>query len=694
MFLEAFSLKRVYVPLRAYYNRKVEGQKADELEERIAGRRQFERVVVELEKELETWLSKAVRTDAIRLISGGPGSGKSSFAKMFAAKLAAKGTISVLFIPLHHFEPSDDLIDAVGKFVQMDGILPHNPLALDQRESRLLIIFDGLDELAMQGKIAEKTAQDFVREVQRKVDQFNQRETYLQVLIGGRELVVQANETDFRKEGQILHVLPYFVHEYGLKGYVDANKLLKQDQRQLWWQNYGAASGSGYAGLPTELDQGNLTEITAQPLLNYLVALSLRRGKLKFSEGTNLNAVYADLIKAIYERGWAEHQHTAIRGIDEKDFVRILEEIALAAWHGNGRTTTVQEIERHCEGSSLIDLLNRFQQGYQPDSKANITRLMTAFYFRQSGHDNSGDKTFEFTHKSFGEYLTARRIVKEVQYIHRKLQDRDNDSYDNWDERSALHRWALVCGASAMDGYLFNFVLDEMRLHHKQTPSDVAAWQQTLCHLISFMLRHGMPMERLNPRPNFHEENKQARNAEETLLAVLNVCARLTEKLSKIAWPSRDSFGTWISRLQGQRVGLDMFCLNCLSFLQLQGCLLCFNDFYEANLEEANLEGADLERADLEGANLTGAQLGWANLGGANLTGANLEGANLEGANLTEANLEGANLEGASLERASLERASLEGASLERASLEGANLKGTILEGKVPIGSNEEAELE
>jgi Mrp family chromosome partitioning ATPase len=134
------------VPLRAYYNRKAEGQKAEELEGRLTGGKQSERVVVELEKELESWLNKAKKEDAIRLISGGPGSGKSSFAKMFAAKLAAKGTISVLFIPLHHFEPSDDLIDAVGKFVQMDGILPHNPLAAEHRESRLLIIFDGLDD--------------------------------------------------------------------------------------------------------------------------------------------------------------------------------------------------------------------------------------------------------------------------------------------------------------------------------------------------------------------------------------------------------------------------------------------------------------------------------------------------------------------------------------------------------------------
>ncbi len=177
MFLEAFSLKQVFVPLRAYYNRKVDKQKDEDLSDRIIHGRECQRIVVDLDTELEAWLNKAQRDDAIRLISGGPGSGKSSLTKMFAAKLAAKGSMPILFIPLHHFEPSDDLIEAVGKFVKLDGFLTHNPLDADNRHPRLLLIFDGLDELAMQGKIAEKTAQDFVREVQRKVERLNQRRT-------------------------------------------------------------------------------------------------------------------------------------------------------------------------------------------------------------------------------------------------------------------------------------------------------------------------------------------------------------------------------------------------------------------------------------------------------------------------------------------------------------------------------------
>ena len=396
--------------------------------------------------------------------------------------------------------------------------------------------------------------------------------------------------------------------------------------------------------------------------MNYLVALSVQRGKLKFTEETNLNTVYDDLLKAVYERGWENYKHKSLQGIEEKDFVRILEEIALAAWHGKGRTTTVKEIENHCNNSGQKSILTCFQQGFKEDSKASVTRLLTAFYFRQSGNNNAGDNTFEFTHKSFGEYLIATRIVREVQLIHRKLEAGKNDPDEGWDEREALKRWVLLCGSTTMDQYVFDFIQDEVRL---QDPSDVGNWQQTFCELIGFMLRHGMPMERLIPRPDFQEENRQALNAEDSLLAVLGTFSRLTKQISKISFSSRDAFGALLARLRGQRTDAsNPMSFHCLSYLDLSNCTLDFRDFYNANLEGSNLVRANLIGAILYGANLEGAFLIEANLENASLEEAILERANLENANLYGANLEGANLEGANLE--------------------GANLKNTILE-NIPI---------
>ncbi|MBS9386191.1 MAG: pentapeptide repeat-containing protein [Dolichospermum sp. BR01] len=697
MFDEAFGLKQVYVPLRAFYEEKIE---SDDDDFGVSNRRyqavekNVKRYVINLQDELQTWLDKADKTDAMRVISGGPGSGKSSFAKMLSATLAETGKIRVLFIPLHLFNPEADVVEAIGKFIELmrDMPLPANPLKPEHFVDKLLIIFDGLDELAMQGEMAERVAQKFISEVRRLVDLSNQNKTHLLALIGGREIVVQRNESEFRKFKQILHILPYFVDEEEIenRNFIDDNNLLQIDQRQIWWKAYGEAKDCGYSKLPDKLDRGNLREITAQPLLNYLVALSYEKNTVKFTENSNLNEIYADLISQVYQRVWGKgnNKNPHIQGIEEKDFVRILESIAIAAWHGGDiRITTLSEIEKYCDSKIIDRILNIFNQ----DKKASFTRLLTAFYFRQHGVKNR-EETFEFTHKSFGEYLAAKGIVRQLQRIHQQLQLNQEDSDLGWDEKQALENWAKICGLTAMDEYIFKFIVDEIRWQKDNYKVDIGAWQQTMCDLISYMLKHGMPMERL-AISTFQEANCQARNGEEALLAVLNACARVTNEVSQIKWHSSviknvngkekeyfTDFGNWISRLRGQRIKDDnVFCLNCLSFLDLQNCILTFQDFYNANLQGAYLQGANFQEAYLIGANLEGANLIGANLRGANLLMANLQEANLQGAYLEWANLRGANLIGANLIGAYLQDAYIEEENLQGAYFEEENLRGAYL---------------
>src|SRR4029079_6352819 len=160
---------------------------------------------------------------------------------------------------------------------------------------------------------------------------------------------------------QLLNLLPYFtpllsthaVIQYQFK-YDDPAKLLVRDARQEWWKNYSALTGKDFEGLPEELNREDLTEITAQPLLNYLVALSFTRGKLDFSKDINLNSIYADLVTAVHERGYEKRRsYGPIRHMTLDQFSRMLEEVGLAAWHGDGRTTTVREIEEHCKVSGI-----------------------------------------------------------------------------------------------------------------------------------------------------------------------------------------------------------------------------------------------------------------------------------------------------------------------------------------------------
>jgi hypothetical protein len=249
------------------------------------------------------------------------------------------------------------LVEEVGRFVRDEGVLLGNPLDPESSESNLLVIFDGLDELASQGKAAADIARGFVREVEKTVERRNQQAVRLRVLLSGRELVVQENESEFRRPRQILNLLPYFTplsthYENDVVvqdeiEYEDPAKLLQRDARQEWWKNYGVLTGKHFEGLPEELNRDDLTEVTAQPLLNYLVALSFTRDKLDFSKDINLNSIYSDLVTAVHERGYEKRRaYGPIRHMTLDHFSRVLEEIGLAAWHGEGRTTTLQSKRR------------------------------------------------------------------------------------------------------------------------------------------------------------------------------------------------------------------------------------------------------------------------------------------------------------------------------------------------------------
>jgi len=703
VFDEPFSLSQIYVPLTAYYS-KERPRKELEVDALRDQKQKRRHVVIDLKKELTDWVDSSNPQDAIRVVSGGPGSGKSSFARVFASGIAQSyPKIKVLFVPLHLIDASKDLVEEVGRFVREDGVLLSNPLDPESPEPNLLIIFDGLDELASQGKAAADIARGFVREVEKTVERRNHQMVKLRVLLSGRELVVQENESEFRRPRQILNLLPYFtplgtkdgndvvVHD-GIE-YEDPAKLLQRDARQEWWKNYGELTGKNFEGLPKELTRKDLDEITAQPLLNYLVALSFTRDKLDFSKDINLNSIYADLVAAVHERGYEKGRAFGpIRHMTLDQFSRVLEEIGLAAWHGDGRTTTVREIEEHCKASGVGRMLDDFKQG----AEAGVTRLLAAFFFRQYGQRTSGDPTFVFTHKSFGEYLAANRVVRAIERVSRELERRTESPDEGWDERDALKHWAQICGPSAMSDYLHTFLLNEVRL---RAQTDLEKWQDQLTRLFNFVLRHTMPMEQLQIA-TFREAMFQSQNAEEALLVALNVCAQTTGRRSVIQQPKLTSFSTWLMRIEGQRDSGGRLARRSLSFLTLPNVDLFSQDLSKASLvfsdlnwinanyvfatladlSSANLKNARFARAELAGANLSGANLSGANLSGADLTGVDLIGADLTGVDLTGADLTGADLTGADLTGVDLTGADLTGADLSGADLSRAKLEGTNLE--------------
>lgn len=582
MFEEAFGVKKVYVPLRAYYEEK---ERDEERGPELAPQRdKVKRIVVDLESEFRTWLHNFKDGPAVRFISGGPGSGKSTFAKIFAAKTAAENNIPCLYIPLHLFDATDNLITAMESHIRSNRFLSGNPLAARDGKDRLLIIFDGLDELALQGKAASETANNFVDEVLRRIQEGNSQGLHRQVIITGRTIAIQSVAAKLRDAKQISHVLPYFIAEEEREEYHDPDGLLLEDQRQRWWQQYGEAAGKGYAGLPDDLAQEHLDEITAQPLLNYLVALSYDRKTITFSDETTLNQIYADLIRAVYCRQYegGGRVSACAGGLEERDFIRVLEEIALAVWHGDGRTATVAGIREKLKAGGIERYLEQFQEG----AKAGVTRLLTAFYFRQSDSRQDGDPTFEFTHKSFGEYLTALRIVRLLRQMEKQRRRRQEDPDDGWSEKVALQQWTAFCAVTRTDDDLLRFISNEFRAMKQE---ELLALQGMVRELLSYTINQGLPFPDAFLSKGFKEHLRLAQNAEGALLAVHFHIAELTKQISRLEQKSDEAFGEWFRRVNG-----IVRCAGWLGFLDLSGYFLAAQNFASANFVMSSLKGAEL----------------------------------------------------------------------------------------------------
>lgn len=726
MFDEAFGLKQIYVPLRAYY------VKSEEQDEKIIEQDLIEplgiethgnmnKIVCDLENEIREWLDEYNEHDALRVISGGPGSGKSSFAKMLAANLSAQSNIPILFIPLHHFHLSDYLLEAIKKFIENQLILSHTNMT---EEKGLLLIFDGLDELSMQsGTNAAEVSNRFITEVQDALR--DRKNVHWKAIITGRELSIQSQQHKLKKPKTIYHLLPYYINEENREDFNDTNSLLMTDQRSEWWQKLAELKGFKFDDIPTELTTKHLEPITTEPLLNYLVSLSyLKEDGIVFSENTNLNEIYADLLDSVHERKYTDSgTHRSVDNMDKRKFIRILQEIALTVWHENGRTASVSQINEQCKKANIDSYFKKFTK----DAESGVIRLLMAFYFRKFDGNNS-DETFEFTHKSFGEYLTAKRIMLELSKMLNEVERFKEEADSGWTLEDAFGKWINVCGPQRIDIYLREFLDGEIQIL-ANTDSGlhrINKFQELLIELIQMAVNGQSPVKKLG-LDSFSDDLTYSNNSEIALLELHSLCAKRTKKIIKnVSYKEKESFDVWLARLNYlKNASLNYLDLSSLTFKNsfnecdfsstiLDNSFIMFNKIYQCDFREVSMKNSFFIGANFNYNNLLNVDFSEARIIDTEFRNSNFEKSifkktvllkidfkecNFENIDLSEdsfniasqvnfidSNLENANFKNATIESmrfidSNLVDANFKGTNHEEAIFTGANLKGTILEG-------------
>ena len=689
VFVETFGLEDIYIPLYAVCEEEKKGSVCES-----------ENSFFPLHEHVKTWIAKEENDGEkqILFIKGDPGCGKSSFAKMLAKELIEEGK-QVVYVPLQNLQIEQQLFKGIAMYLEEERHFEEGLLRRVDSFDGCVLILDGLDEYSEAGKHGISLAGKFFDHVSDALG----RRGLVKVILTGRTFAVSEIEHRLESKNSCLRMLPY-----------QASKD-DGDQRREWWEKYYDLIDENSAGLPDFMFQHKepkhlLIEITRQPLLNYLLALGFETG-LVFSAETNVNKIYSHLISSFFARD-AEKNFPRVGkfftrgkflekiGLKEREFFFLLQMIALSAWHeGEVRKTSWKNVNSFCKGNlgseEACNALSKFEAGN------GSSKLLWTFYFVPI-EGRGEESVFEFTHKSFGEYLAVRGIL----YHANRFFEGYNGKHLNLPD--CMGKWVQLCGPAPLTYDLLGFLRREIVLCHNNDPGKVEKWQDFLVEMCSFLQQEGEIFPE-GIRLSFKQKEEYARNAGETLLVMLSACAFVNKKISHINWPDRFSLANWLYKLRRQG-GEEIFCY-CLNFLDaekqdlssqrldnfvffnsyLNDTNLYNTDFSFANLSKAklsnaNLSGADFSYANFTDVNLSGADLNGANLGCANLTNANLSGADLNDANLNIADLSGANLKGANLDTASLgiaklTNADLSGADLSDADLCGADLSGTNLSG-------------
>lgn len=679
------SLSQIYILLRAItldriqptppQNTKERSRKGSPTQSKI----EKKWTVVELDRELDEWSEYSGGEDWLLLIGGGPGSGKSTTVKSFARRIASLGHTRVLLVPLQYIDVTKDLPEEINNFFinRVGSPFRQRPISRDTIEQGhpLILIFDGLDELARPGEAANEVTRQFVTKLTQLVATLKgDGRGNVKAVVTGRMPSFQAAKSYASNSER---------RNYEVIGYTAINflphdmspeeiEICRRDQRPLWWQRY--AQGTGLSGhLPKAMKDRALSDITREPLLCYLLALSGYAVDNWEEAARNRNLIYEKLLIEVWQRGWGEGgRQGQSKSLGRENFNVLMQTFALAAWRGGD--TRVATEKNFVESLKIMNAEEAWQQ-FVSDSGADITNLAMNFYLKGNDLERRG---FEFTHKSFGDYLAARALLSIAQgVVH--LGTRRVDA--------ACTEWMHATASGMITWEIATSLRDELRLLQQRDGYDaVRSIRDYFTNLAALSMNEGLPAHAIQAsswriREAFHN------NAELAIWTVLNAATLALGQVNaadakfKINSNSPDGLARLIDRHRNRaRITsikrgtnsdedpISELMINESIAFSIKDCL-AFIDAQEIDLFETFLDKADLSYADLQRANLSGAHLCGAIVKGANFRDARFERAHLDNVDFQEAIIENVYFVDAHIGKTRFSKAQTKKLSLSAASL-------------------------
>ena len=414
VFDENFSFQNIYVPLKV---------------KPVDSHREVEETAIP--QNIEEW-AKAILLDKnknkqVLFIQAGPGRGKSVFCRMFADFVRRE--LHPIYTPIlirlrdvRNFAANIDetLANAVGRnFVTSDSGW------LTDRNTRFLFLLDGFDELLLErGATNElKPFLDQVAQFQKQAGDNSERGH--RVLITGRPLALYGIERLMPQNLERVSILP-----------------MNDDIQQRWFEKWQTIVGEVEAEkfqefLHSEQCPKQVKELAREPLLLYLLAAMHRDGKLQAEmfAGANVGGakilIYEQALEWVLEKQRMEegrNLNLEITKLALEDLETLLAEAGLCVVQSGGEYAKIQMIEDRLP-KELKDLIEKARQNKQEDRLKNA---LATFYLKPKEEEKNVENSVEFFHKSFGEFLCAKRMVESLEELTTEKTGKRRKTYETY----------------------------------------------------------------------------------------------------------------------------------------------------------------------------------------------------------------------------------------------------------------------
>jgi Pentapeptide repeats (8 copies)/NACHT domain len=677
VFTETFTFQDIYVPLQA---RRVSS----------AGLPEQDNTPQALQQWAIDWLNDRNKLDQVLFIQGEPGRGKSVFCRLFADWVRQHEYprwVPVLIRLRDVRTLEKDFEETLRKAVDRD-FTRNDPGWLTDRHRRFLFLLDGWDELLLEGRTSGGLAHFLWQVGQFQKSCQSNSEKGHRVLLTGRSFGWQ----------EIEHLMP--------KNLEWLEILALDDQLQdRWLHQWGQLIDANPRDLTGILRNPRLPaavrELAREPLLLYLLAAMHRDGELhlaRFAQAEGARAkvlIYQKTLNWVLTQQRPEPLNRELTELETTKLRRVLAEAGLCVVQSGGEWAALAMIARRLQHDDRAKTL--WAEAARRLQEHPLRNALVAFYV-QPRRGQTG--AIEFTHKSFGEFLAAERLVESLA-AWAKLSERHNLTYRVDD--AEMHR--EIYDLFGYGGLTPEILADVMAL---LVDGEATEHLVTLfCRLQDFYGRwcHGefidAPVENLpqwkqrSLRADLPDRQFPLGQRQVDVCVGLNVMALLLELhhyaqtqpagcAAMVFYPCGQPDTANFAPDGLQKIIAYSACVDPLVFSRTLGRLLYGLDLRGVNLSGVTLAAANLSQTNLNAANLSGAHLAGVNLNQAQLNNADLFGAYLSKASLVSADLRGADLSRVTLTAANLSHAVLCGANLCRSNLSQADLSYAKLEGAAP----------